>query len=451
MISDKPNYNLQRQLQKLAKDLNIQRWVTQDVLDGIWLQDINSGTQWTSEKFWDILGLECAKELHTVDEYIKHIAPDDQSRARAFFNADRLQPDQTDKRDFKFITQAGKTIYLACAIKKIEDAENARTYLIGWHQDITHTKNASSFIPPSESEYIFEMAPEAMLRVEKNGVISSANQKACDLFGYSKDEFAHLHIGQLVPSNKRANHQAFVEQYFNEGVYRRMLSQDNQLSAQKKNGDLIKVEITLSLVKTGQTERTIAIVRDMTERYAMLDSLKRQLEENKRLESLALIDPLTGQYNQRYFDKAIKKSITDSLRSHTDLSLMVLDLDHFKKINDTYGHNAGNAILIGFADLVKQTVRYGDIFARVGGEEFAVILPFSDVNVAKVLAQRIVNKVAAFEFPITGGHLNITVSIGVAQLNQTEDCQCQSSLFEYADQALYKAKQNGRNRVETLT
>lgn len=451
MTAHKPNYNLQRQLQKLAQNLNIQRWVTQDVLDGIWLQDISSGTQWTSDKFWDVLGLSQAKELHTVDEYLEHIAPDDQFRARTFFNAERLQADQTDKDDFKFITQSGDTLFLACAIKRVKDAEHDRDYLIGWHKDVTLEKTPKSVIPVTESEYIFEMAPEAMLRVEKNGAISSANIKACDLFGYSKEEFAHLHIGSLVPNNKRANHQALVEQYFNEGVYRRMLSQDNQLSAQKKNGDLIKVEITLSLVKTAESERTIAIVRDMTERYAMLDSLKRQLEENKRLEGLALVDPLTGQYNQRYFDKAIKKSITDSLRSHTDLSLMILDLDHFKKINDTYGHNAGNAVLIGFADLVKQTIRYGDIFARVGGEEFAVILPFSDVNVAKVLAQRIVNKVAAFEFPITGGHLNVTVSIGVAQLNQTQDCQCQESLFDFADQALYKAKQNGRNRVETLS
>jgi diguanylate cyclase (GGDEF)-like protein len=159
----------------------------------------------------------------------------------------------------------------------------------------------------------------------------------------------------------------------------------------------------------------------------------------------AYIDPLTGLNNRAAFDKSIEQEIDLASRHNHTLSLMMLDLDKFKDINDNYGHIVGDAVLKSFSDCMMECMRSSDIVFRYGGEEFSILLRNTNVNGAKLLAERVRKNVEEMKFNYNNIKLNISVSIGLAELKEGDD---RLKLVERADALLYKAKENGRNRVE---
>ena len=169
-------------------------------------------------------------------------------------------------------------------------------------------------------------------------------------------------------------------------------------------------------------------------------------EKNKLLEELALTDSLTGLYNRRHFDSQIELFWAHHERSHSSFSLMLLDLDRFKLINDTYGHSVGDAVLQAVASLLKEICRKGDLVARIGGEEFAMILPETLQSQAWVVAERYRLAVQEHVFEIGDHQIEVTVSIGLVDTDRpgvTSD----EDLLNFADATLYEAKRTGRNRV----
>lgn len=174
--------------------------------------------------------------------------------------------------------------------------------------------------------------------------------------------------------------------------------------------------------------------------------------DNVRLISLtkqaAITDALTGMYNRRFFVETLEKQMSLAKRHREPLSLLIADLDHFKKVNDTYGHTAGDHALQQVSILLKDSVRQSDILCRYGGEEFAIIMPMTGISGALEKAEKIRQYVESTNFDTIapGNPLKITISIGVASFpeNGTE----YDTLVDAADSALYKAKRNGRNRVE---
>ena len=167
-------------------------------------------------------------------------------------------------------------------------------------------------------------------------------------------------------------------------------------------------------------------------------------EANRRLEALASIDPLTGASNRRHFLETAQLEVERAVRLGLPMAAIMLDLDHFKRINDTYGHEAGDCVLQTFAQAVRQTLRSSDIFARLGGEEFLLLLPGQDQNAAGVLAERLRSLTASLEFRQFAER--ITVSIGIATLGAPEINDL-AVLMRQADRALYQAKNSGRNQV----
>jgi two-component system cell cycle response regulator len=161
----------------------------------------------------------------------------------------------------------------------------------------------------------------------------------------------------------------------------------------------------------------------------------------------AVIDQLTSLHNRRYMETHLTSLVSQTAARGKDLSVLMLDVDYFKAINDTYGHDAGDDVLREFARRMKKTVRGIDLVCRLGGEEFVVVMPDADVNVAYTVAERIREKVSMVPFPIRDGseHVQATISIGVAMLRIDGDSAEQ--LLKRADEALYSAKRNGRNRV----
>ncbi len=161
----------------------------------------------------------------------------------------------------------------------------------------------------------------------------------------------------------------------------------------------------------------------------------------------AVIDQLTGLHNRRYMESHLASLTSQITARGKNLSLLMLDIDYFKRINDTYGHDAGDDVLREFAARTKKAVRGIDLVCRLGGEEFVVVMPEAEISVAYTVAERIREKVAQVPFPIRGGaeHVQATISIGVSMLRPNGDTAEQ--LIKRADEALYAAKRNGRNRV----
>ncbi|MDH5517375.1 MAG: GGDEF domain-containing protein [Gammaproteobacteria bacterium] len=178
------------------------------------------------------------------------------------------------------------------------------------------------------------------------------------------------------------------------------------------------------------------------------DFEKKLISKNRELEVLATIDGLTGVVNKRMFSEMAEKYIETASRKNNPLSFLYLDLDHFKKINDEYGHHVGDTILIKFADVVRECLRKSDLLGRVGGEEFAVILFDADLNAAKLVAEKIRAAVEISGYQYENQRVQITTSIGMTKMASVTDTL--ESMQQRADQALYKAKASGRNRIEVL-
>jgi diguanylate cyclase (GGDEF)-like protein/PAS domain S-box-containing protein len=183
-------------------------------------------------------------------------------------------------------------------------------------------------------------------------------------------------------------------------------------------------------------------ITDITEKKASEKALKLMSEQLKKL---ATIDYLTGIYNRRYFYEKAEVEFNRSGRKNQTCSVMLFDLDNFKHINDKFGHAAGDAILKAFTKNVQMYLRSYDTLARIGGEEFAALLPYTEQHNTCIIAERIRASIEALTVPFEDERLHITVSIGIAEnLGNTQSID---QVMQNADKKLYQAKSNGRNQV----
>jgi len=177
--------------------------------------------------------------------------------------------------------------------------------------------------------------------------------------------------------------------------------------------------------------------------------VKHNSDNANMLHNLATTDALTGLLNRREFNRRISEEIARAKRHKTSICLALFDIDHFKKINDTYGHNAGDAVLKELGELISVNTRSCDIAARYGGEEFALILPETSLNEGYELLERLRDRVEKQYFHLSYSPIQATISVGVAQYDFMDSCA--ADFCERTDKALYQAKRNGRNRVEYAT
>ncbi|HEY0254074.1 MAG TPA: PleD family two-component system response regulator [Kofleriaceae bacterium] len=198
------------------------------------------------------------------------------------------------------------------------------------------------------------------------------------------------------------------------------------------------------LVRPIDRNELIARVRTQVRRKRFAERLRDSVQVSMEL---AITDGLTGLYNRRYFDTHFSAMFDDSVRRGTAISVLLLDIDHFKSVNDRFGHDAGDAVLREFATRIKALTRGVDVVARFGGEEIAVIVPDALIDEAQHVAERIRKRIGSLPFALdrNGKTLTITVSIGVAA-RRSGDGQA-TEILKRADQALYHAKESGRDRV----
>jgi two-component system cell cycle response regulator len=198
------------------------------------------------------------------------------------------------------------------------------------------------------------------------------------------------------------------------------------------------------LLRNADRNEISARVKTQVRRRRFTDRLRDNVQQSMEL---AITDPLTGLYNRRYMESHTNLLVTRALEREKPLSILVTDIDHFKSVNDTYGHDAGDEVLREFADRMRSCIRGVDLACRFGGEEFVVVMPDTDLGIASRVAERIRRRIAGEPFQIDrGAHsINVTISIGLAGLNGAEDMP--ASILKRADEALYRAKRSGRNRV----
>jgi diguanylate cyclase (GGDEF)-like protein len=172
--------------------------------------------------------------------------------------------------------------------------------------------------------------------------------------------------------------------------------------------------------------------------------------KNSILTEISARDALTGLYNRWYVMEKIDSEMNRSLRHGSPVSILMLDIDHFKRVNDSFGHTAGDGVLRSVGQVLRDCCRVYDVPGRYGGEEFCVVLPETRVGNTTVVAERIRERMAANRFEVGGDTVVVTASIGVAGIDSVEGegVVSPSTLIDRADRALYSAKHHGRNRVE---
>jgi len=192
-------------------------------------------------------------------------------------------------------------------------------------------------------------------------------------------------------------------------------------------------------------------VRDLNERLANLETANLDLlMKNSALSEISARDSLTGLYNRWYVMEKIDSEMNRSVRHGCPVSLIMMDIDHFKRVNDSFGHSAGDRVLRSVGQVLRDSCRVYDVPGRYGGEEFCIVLPETKVGNTTVVAERIRERLEASRFDVGDDSVVVTASIGIAGIEsvEAEGSLSPAILIDRADQALYSAKHHGRNRVE---
>ncbi len=286
-------------------------------------------------------------------------------------------------------------------------------------------------------ESILAAAGEGIIGVDRQGKATFVNPAAARLLRRPADALLGRDAGSFFRPSEPADgeHDDLIETAIDTGD----LQQSDEVVVEHDDGQAVPMEHTAApLVEEGETVGAVVSFRDITARRELEERTRRSLEE---AEQRAAIDPLTGLANHRTFHERLSAEVERARRHGRDLSLVVMDLDHFKLVNDTHGHQEGDRLLAEVARVMTGEVRAGELLARVGGEEFAMILPEADEMDAYQAAERIRVAVSAAHFQPFG---RITLSGGVCGLDQAQDAD---RLYRLADGALYWAKNHGRDAV----
>jgi len=311
--------------------------------------------------------------------------------------------------------------------------DGAPLYIDGVIFDITEHKQDE--IKLQLFRALIDSAPDEIHVVDNTTLrIIDANESGFVKLGYTREELFALHLTDIETADPEIL-DAIGEQMRNGNTA------TFETHHKRKDGDTFPVEVTAQTI-TLDRSYTLGIARDITERkHANEEVLKLQ----EKLRDQVVHDPLTGLYNRRYLDETIERELIRAARYKQPVGIVMCDLDHFKLVNDTHGHLAGDEILRVFAGLLKKHARGSDIVCRFGGEEFVMFLPDMPPAVAYQRAEQLRTELAAKRITFEASVIQVTASFGVAAF--PENGRTMDSLIGAVDAAMYQAKEAGRNRV----
>jgi len=368
--------------------------------------------------------------------FVELVVAEDRTMVSARHNARLAGEKVPEQYDIRVATSRGTVI--CCSLNVgLSKNQDGITVAVGSVRDITQHKKALAELEASKDELkgIFERLPDVFYRTDMQGIITRISPSCFDFLGYRPEEMLGTAMASYycTPEDRRRVVQAITD---GGGKATQVES-----ALKHKDGSTIWVSTT-AYISTGSSGK---------QNY--IEGIARNISERKRMEEELLfhsrVDSLTGVYTRRYFIDQSEDAIKVMRRYQRRASLLVADLDYFKRINDQYGHHAGDLALIAFTDVCRQEIRESDILGRLGGEEFVLMLPETPIQQALVLAERIREATAALNVDLGNQKIRITVSIGLVEIGNGE--RPLEAALRMADLAMYQAKEGGRNRVATHT
>ena len=398
--------------------------------DGIFV--IEAGQlAYVNQRLADMLG-------YPVDEligrpFLELVAAEDRPIVWERHHARLAGEEVPEQYDMHLYTSRG----VICCSLNVGLGENREgsTVTVGSARDVTQQRKALAELEASKVELksILDQLPDVLYRTDMQGIITMISPVCLDIIGFGQEEMLGTALSDYygIREDRQKIVQAICEAC---GKAVRVES-----SLRHKDGSIVWV-LTNAFVRfdsSGQPVSIEGLARDISERKRMEDQLM----------TLSRTDGLTGAYNRSYFMEKSEEVISMMRRYQHPASMMVADLDHFKSINDRYGHHAGDLALKAFTNVCRQEIRESDILGRLGGEEFGLMLPETTIQHAQVLAERIRKAAAAIAITLDDQTVMITVSIGLVELSAGDATL--DSVMRRADLAMYQAKAGGRNQVVT--
>lgn len=321
--------------------------------------------------------------------------------------------------------------YLQAVHQTLYDPNDNPVALIFEAEDITSAKRAEEQLRITAR--VFDQAGEAIVVTDHKAVIQTTNIAFCRITGYSAEDAIGQTVGELLKSGRHSAefYAAMWHALEDKGFWQ------GEIWNKRKNGEIYPEWLTINRVddEQGKPEHFVAVFSDISD-------IK---NAHRKAEYLAAHDVLTGLPNRTLFHDRLRHALAQARRKKQRVALMFIDLDNFKDINDTLGHDFGDALLKQVSVRLQQVMRDVDTVARLGGDEFTAVLSDCDAEVAGRISQRIIDELAA-SFDIHSRKLFVSASVGVAFF--PDDGQDSNALIKAADTAMYRAKELGRNRVE---
>lgn len=416
---------------------------------GVWDWNLPSGKVQINDRWASMLGFRVDELPLEYSTWSERVHPDDWPAIEAVLLPHLRGESPIYEVEHRLRHKDGHWVWVLSRGRVIErDAEGQAIRAAGTHLDITLRKENELALAARRLEIerlssryrmLLVSAGEGILGIDTAGKITFVNPAALKMLDFELDELigqdGHAMVHHHYPDGRA---------YPTEACPITMTLQDGHERHQedwliKKDGTGFPVDMTIAPIQVdGNIEGVVTIFQDIQTR--------RQTEQE--MLRLATTDALTGIANRRAFIEAAEKELERVRRFSQSAALLMMDLDFFKTINDTYGHAAGDAALRHFATLCKDSLRRVDLFGRVGGEEFAVLLTATEVGGAREFAERIRQRQADTPLEFRGQTIHFTVSIGITLLAASDTAL--DNTFVRADRALYQAKALGRNRVEEM-
>ena len=405
---------------------------------GIVLVSASRVIQQVNQKFVEIMGYESAVELVGQSTGICHLSLDNYAEFRQYYS-DILKSNRVVKSECKFRRRNGEEFWanISGSLVDKSDPPSLDKGVVWVFEDIDDKKKAEEKLKYAyhELEVIFNNSMIGLLLVRPARMICKANQVMANIFGFDSPAEIEGKSTRIIFDSDKVYHE-FWDKFYHSLVNNSIHTGDLQIS--REDGSSFWVAIS------GKTlDEDVPPDLDKGVIWSIMDITKRKNAE-KRLLELSRVDSLTQVYNRRYFYELANFELEVHKRYSRSFALVILDLDHFKKVNDIYGHAVGDKTLAFFSSVMKRSVRNIDIIGRLGGEEFGICLLEVDLLQAKIIIEKIRRRLKNVLPDAVEGIPAVTVSAGIVEIAAEESVE---SAAKRADDLLYKAKGNGRDQI----
>ncbi len=431
------------------------RGFVENANDVIFTVDLQGYVTYLSPNYQRILGVDPAEIVGKHFAEVLH--PSDLPGGMAAF-ASVLQGQRVTGVEYRIRQADGEWSWQAANLGPILDEDGRVAAVIGVGRDINLRKQAQEQLSLSEARYrlLSDNARDVIWTLAPDGRITYVSPSVEQVRGYTPQEAMQQTLEQVhTPASIELNRAYFGQMLADVAAGRQPQTFRGQMEYLCKDGSTYWCDVmaTPILAEDGQLLELLGVSRDISEHKrfenelkqakAATEALNRALEAaNEQLSRMANTDRLTGLWNRRHFEEVVAHEMIEADRYHLQLSMLIFDIDHFKAVNDQYGHLAGDQVLIELSRIARQQTRDSDLLARWGGEEFVILMPNTGPIDATTVAEKIRSAFASHRFPDLG---TVTASFGIAAFRAQESLD---RWISRADGALYEAKQAGRNRVQ---